>query len=185
MTRTMAILLVLWGAVIGSVGGRMGGFTPDAPAAEDGTQVVQGAAPSAPEPPPSFTPPAAWQGETIVVATPTEDIGLFDLLPPGTELMSNELFAKWAKAQNGAACKRAVERADAHAERYPIRYALAAENTYTLSSLLDQTDSATYTSARVKAHTSTSYSGRNVQVAMPVTTRWGGGPVVIINPYVR
>lgn len=152
-----------------------------------GDTVVPSSEPSVPEPPPhpSLAPPDAWQGETIVVATPAEHIGLFDLLPSDTSLMSNELFAKWAKAQNEAAYKRAEAAADAHVARHPIRYALVAENIYTSGGSLDQTDSATYTSAHVRAKTTTSYAGRQVQISMPLTTRWGGGPVVVINPYVR
>jgi len=119
------------------------------------------------------------------MAMPFENIGVFDKLPIYTVPMSDEAFAKWARAQNAAAYQRARDRADGWIVRNPALDVLVQTNDYTSTSDLNQSDQASSTGATIGATSETRYSGISMQRTYRTQTRWGGGPVVIINPYVR
>lgn len=116
---------------------------------------------------------------------PFEDLGVFDPLPIYTHDMLNDVFVKWAKAQNKMAYLKARQRANEWDARNPALDTYVQDNDYTSISDLDQSEGATSNGAKVDAKSTTKYSGHSVQRTFRDRNRWGGGPVVVINPYVR
>ncbi len=114
-----------------------------------------------------------------------EEINIFDALPGYTLQMPDKLFQKWAKAHNEAARRRASQRAEDWVVRNPAMDVFVQNNDYDSSSTLNQSESANSNGATVDAASSTKYNGTSVQRTYRSRDRWGGGPVVIINPYVR
>ena len=127
----------------------------------------------------------ASQSEIVVSMVHFANLGLFDPLPKSVQEMSDEEYAGWAKLQNEFAIRQAEDRADAYASRHPATYVLTQENTYTSSNTLSQYESGDGFSAALNAKTGTSYSGKGSQRSYLTTPRWGGGPVVVLNPYTR
>jgi hypothetical protein len=114
-----------------------------------------------------------------------EEINIFDALPEYTLQMPDGLFQKWAKAYNEAAHRRASQRAEDWMIRNPAMDVFVQENDYDSSSTLSQSESANSNGATVDAVSSTKYNGTSIQRTYRDRDRWGGGPVVIINPYAR
>ncbi len=119
------------------------------------------------------------------VVLPFENLGIYDALPDYTKSMSDVMFMKWAKAQNAMAYKKAQQRADEWAARNPALDTYIQDNNYNSTSTLDQTEGETSSGAEVSATSGTKYNGRSVQRTYRDRNRWGGGPVLVINPYVR
>lgn len=116
---------------------------------------------------------------------PFEGLSVFDPLPMYTRGMPDDLFAAWAKAQNKMSYLKAQQRANEWDARNPALDTYVQDNDYTSTSDLDQSEGATSNGAKVGASSTTRYSGHSVHRTFRTRNRWGGGPVVIINPYVR
>jgi len=116
------------------------------------------------------------------VTIPFEVIGLFDPLPAYVRDAPLEYRVKWLKAYNEEVVRRARQQADAFNARHPAPDTYVQEQDYTSASSLDQTATAGYDSAQVQASATTRYCGRNTQRVFRATP-YGGGPVVILNPY--
>ena len=114
-----------------------------------------------------------------------EAINIFDALPEYTFQMPDALFQKWAKAHNNAAYRHAQQNAEDWVIRNPAMDVFVQDNDYDSSSTLNQSESANSNGATVDAASSTKYNGTSVQRTYRDRNRWGGGPVVIINPYTR
>ena len=127
----------------------------------------------------------ASQSETVVSRVYFANVGLFDPLPKYVQGMSEGEYARWAHLQNEFAIRQAEDRADAYASRHPSTYVLTQENTYTSSNTLSQSESGNGFLAALNAQTGVSYSGKGSQRSYLTTPRWGGGPVVVLNPYTR
>ena len=127
----------------------------------------------------------ASQSEAVVSYVHFANLGLFDPLPTYVQGMSDEEYIGWAKSQNEFAIRQAEDRADAYASRHPATYVLTQENSYTSSNSLSQVESGDGFSASLNARTGASYSGKGSQRSFLTTPRWGGGPVVVLNPYTR
>ena len=119
------------------------------------------------------------------VGIPFENLNIFDALPAYTNAMSDEMFVKWAKAQNEMAYRQAQKRADEWNARNPALDFYVQTNDYDSDSDLNQQEKATSTGATVNAESDTRYRGRSTQQTFRDRNRWGGGPVVLINPYFR
>ena len=139
-------------------------------AKEDSTQVV-----------PSATPNRGVATNVL----PFEDINIFDPLPAYTNVMSDEMFVKWAKTHNLMVYRLAQQRADEWNARNPVLDLYVQESDYTSTSGLNQNESGTPNSSSVDASSTTNYDGKNIQRTYRSSDVWGGGPVVIINPYFR
>lgn len=116
---------------------------------------------------------------------PFEDLGIFDPLPIYARHMPDDVFVLWAKAQNKMAYLKARQRANEWDARNPSMDTHVQDNEYTSTSDLDQSEGATSNGAKVGATSTTKYSGHSVQRTFRDRNRWGGGPVVVINPYCR
>jgi len=125
-------------------------------------------------------PPAPVQ--TVVLQY--EEVTPYSELPVYTNSMPDEIFIKWAKAQNEMAYLKARQRADEWRARHPSIDTFVQDNDYSSTSTLDQEESASSTGASVDATSNTRYNGTNIQWTYRQSS-WGGGPVTIINPYVR
>jgi hypothetical protein len=119
------------------------------------------------------------------VGIPFANLNVYDPLPEYTKSMPDHVFVLWAKAQNEMAYRKAQQRADEWVARNPALDIYVQDNDYDSTSTLDQTEQATSTGADVNATSRTKYSGTNVQRTYRDRSRWGGGPVLVINPYVR
>lgn len=119
------------------------------------------------------------------VALPWENLNIFDPLPDYTKSMPDEMFIKWAKAQNEMSYRQAQKRADEWNARNPALDFYVQTNDYDSSSDLNQRERATSTGASVNAQSDTKYQGRSTQQTYRDRNRWGGGPVTLINPYFR
>lgn len=127
----------------------------------------------------------AVQEAPLVHYMPFEDLSVFDPLPIYTHGMPDDVFAKWAKAQNKMAYLKSRQRANEWDARNPALDTYVQDNNYTSTSDLDQSEGATSNGAKVGASSITMYSGHSVHRTFRSRNRWGGGPVVIINPYYR
>lgn len=114
-----------------------------------------------------------------------ENLGVFDPLPLYTRVYKDGAFVKWARAQNQMAYRIAREKADNWVIRNPALDVYVQDNDYISTSDLDQDEGGTSNGASVGATSSTRYFGHSVQRTYRPQTRWGGGPVVLVNPYVR
>lgn len=125
------------------------------------------------------------QRGTPTVFLPFENLNIFDALPGYTTSMSDEMFMKWAKAQNKMAYRKAQQRADEWNARNPALDYYIQENEYSSNSDLNQNETGSSTNATVNSESNTDYDGTNIQRTHRSADNWGGGPVIIINPYYR
>ena len=102
---------------------------------------------------------------TDVPVLPFENIGPVEPLPSYTQGMSDKLFEVWAKQQNDMARQHVARRADQWNRRNPVTHTYAQDGSLTFG--------------RTEYHT------QNVQRTYGSHVPWGGGPLTLINPYVR
>lgn len=116
-----------------------------------------------------------------VVEVEFANLNLFDPLPAYTQRMSNETYAKWAKAQNAMAYRKSRQEADEWNARNPALDYVVQYNDYDAVTVdADQP----LGGARVGRAVGTGYRGRTAQRTFR-NDGWAGPPVVILNPYFR
>lgn len=113
---------------------------------------------------------------------PFEEIGLFEPLPAEVQAMPPSLRLKWIKAYNETAILQAQRRADSFRARNPVVATQVQDQGYTSQGSLDQNANSGYYNSHVSAQTKTTYQGRSTQRTYR-PEQYGGGPVVLINPY--
>lgn len=107
--------------------------------------------------------------ESIPPRPPTmffENLRPLQYLPEYTQRLSDEAFEMWAKQQNRMARQHVQRRADEWNVRNPIRETYVTEDNLSIPVYNE-------------------YRARSVQRVYQSHVPWGGGPLMIINPYVR
>ena len=107
--------------------------------------------------------------ESIPPRPPTmffENLGPLQSLPVYTQQLSDESFEMWAKQQNRMARQHVQQRADEWNTRNPVRETYVTEDSLSIPVYNE-------------------YRARSVQRVYQSHVPWGGGPLTLINPYVR
>jgi len=116
------------------------------------------------------------------IALPFEEIGLFDPVPEEIRKAPPEFRRRWIEMHNAEVVRRAQLRASEYQSQHPKPDVHVQTQRYTGTNTLDQQESGGYFNSSLQATARTNYNGSSThRVYQP--DRWGGGPVVIINPY--
>ena len=105
-------------------------------------------------------------------------------IPEYAKVMTDDMFVKWARAQNQMSHLKARQAADEWEVRNPALDIYTQNNNYTSSSSLSQSERASARGASLDAYSTTQYDGDSIQRTYR-RDRWAGGPVTIINPFCR
>jgi hypothetical protein len=123
---------------------------------------------------------APAQQQTI----PFENLHILQELPAYVQRMPDDVYVKWCQLQNAGALREAQRRADDYQARHPLIDTYVQDSEYTTQVDQSQHEEVCPTSADFTGKQSTKYSGKNRQFTYR-NQRWGGGPVVVLNPYAR
>jgi hypothetical protein len=122
----------------------------------------------------------AMAQETVQV--PFENLNIFEPFPDYVYAMPRPFFEKWAKMQNDGAYAQAERLSDIFKQRNPYRETYVQTNAYKAQVQQHQAETVSENSASMTGTQKTDYDGKNVQSYYRQES-YGGGPVVIINPY--
>ena len=116
------------------------------------------------------------------VVLPFEDLNVHDELPDYVYSMPRQVYIKWCKMQNKGAYREAQRMADDFSIRHPLIDTYVQDSDYTATVEQEQHEKVTPNSADLTGRQATKYQGQNKQFTYR-DKRWGGGPVVLLNPY--
>lgn len=116
------------------------------------------------------------------VTIPFENLNIFEPFPDYVYAMPRPLFVKWAKMQNDGAYAQAQMLSDTFKMRNPYRETYVQSNAYKARVQQSQSEQVSEGGASMTGDQQTDFDGRNVQSVFRQES-YGGGPVVIINPY--
>jgi len=116
------------------------------------------------------------------VTIPFENLHIFEPFPDYVYAMPRVLFEKWAKMQNEGAYAQAQRLADTYRMRNPYRETYVQTSAYKALVQQKQAEQVSEDSAAMEGTQKTDFEGKNMQ-SVYVQEGFGGGPVVVINPY--
>lgn len=129
---------------------------------------------------PPIEAPAQPQKQRVVL--PFENLGPYDELPDYVYSMPRAVYQKWVKMQNAGAYRQAQRMADDFAARHPLIDTYVQDSDYVTTVDQEQHEEVDHNSADFSGRQSTRYAGQNKQRTYR-DQRWGGGPVLLLNPY--